>query len=407
MSVNSVQMRVNAYWSEELIDIAFPGNWDTQVCLMAGHDRPPLSADQMREALRNPVGSPPLSELAKGKKEVCILFDDMPKPTPAGAVAPYVIEELHRGGVKDEQIRFICAPGTHRYLTHRELVAKLGQDIVERYLVYNHNNWENLVDVGTTSRGTKVQVNQEFVSCDLRLAIGSFFPHGSAGFGGGGKIILPGVCSLETVAYHHKHMKGKADYVNLDDNEFRLDIEEAAKLAGLHFKVDVVINNHREVIGLFAGDFVEEHRAGAPFALSMYKTPLSKDADVVVANAYPDEPQMARCYRCALPSLKEGGDLVLLIHSPDGQVLHQYRSRFGKDYGGRAYQPVKTDALARAGRVIIMAPTLSKYDKDALVPADKLIWRRSWSEVLADLCERNGAGTKAAVYPYAPLQIPA
>ncbi len=408
MATNRVSMRVNAFFGDERIELAFPGNWEVQACLMAGHDLPALNEQKMSEALQKPIGSPRLSELAKDKKKVCILFDDIPKPTPTDAIVPYVLEELHNGGIKDEQIRFICAPGTHRYLTYREFVAKLGRDTVERYPVYNHSIWENLVDVGTTSRGTPVQVNREFASCDLRVAIGSIFPHGAAGFGGGGKIILPGVSGIDTIEHHHTNRKGNRNLDELDENEFRLDIEEAARLAGLHFKVDAVLNNRREVIGLFAGDFVEEHRAGAVLARKVYATKLAENADVVVANSYPDEPQMGRCQWCVDPSLKEGGDVVFVVHSQDGQNLHQLSSRFGTGYGGRKYNPDRLNRrLDKVNRLIVMAPSLSKYDRADLVQPEKVTWCRNWGEVLAELCDRHGSGTNAAVYPYAPLQIPA
>lgn len=407
MAVKNISIRVDGFFGDNLIDLAFPGSWNVTVCHMTGHDKPALSDDQMREALQHPIGTGRLSELAKGKKKVCILFDDIPKPTPVDVIVPFVLEELHNGGVSDEQIRFICAPGTHRYLTNREFIAKLGQDIVERFPVYNHNIWENLVDVGTTSRGTPVKVNREFAECDLRVAIGSLFPHASAGFGGGGKIILPGVSGIDTVEHHHKNRKGDGSYENLDKNEFRLDIEEAARLAGLHFKVDVVINNRREVIGLFAGDVVEEHRAGARLANTMYKTELAVNADIVVANSYPDESQISRVFRCSIPSLKEGGDLVIVLHSIDGQILHQYSGRFGSDYGGRAYKHGQAGKrVEKVGRLIIMAPSISKCDRDDLCAGDKLTWCRNWSEVLAELNNHHGKETNVTVYPYAPLQIP-
>jgi nickel-dependent lactate racemase len=196
-----VKMNVNAFFGDNEIELCFPENWDVKECLMAGHNMPPFSDEDMRRALLNPIGTPRLGEMAKGKKEVCILFDDLPKPTPVSRIVPFVLEELHAGGIADEQIRFVCGPGTHRPLTYPEFVTKLGQDIVEKYHVYNHSSWENLVNLGKTSRGTPVLVNREYTSCDLRVAVGSVFPHGSAGFGGGGKIILPGVSGYETVDY--------------------------------------------------------------------------------------------------------------------------------------------------------------------------------------------------------------
>lgn len=408
MGTQTVKMRVNAFFGDDEIELAFPDTWDVKLCLMAGHDKPPLSDDEMRRALQNPIGTPRLSEMARGKKEVCILFDDLPKPTQASRIVPFVLEELHEGGIADEHIRFVCAPGTHRPLIYPEFAAKLGREVVEKYPVYNHSIWENLAYVGKTSRGTPVHVNREFASCDLRLAIGSVFPHGAAGFGGGGKIILPGICGIDTIDYHHKNMRENAAMGRLDDNVFRLDLEDAARLAGLHFKVDAVLNNRREVVGLFAGDLVAEHRAGAELARQLYKTETVKDRDIVVSNGYPDESQLGRAAWCIPLSLKKGGDAVLLTHSFEGQNLHQWAGRFGTDFGGRGYTPARVGSmLEKASRVIVLAPHLSRYDRDSIGLGEKLTWCKTWADVLAELAGRHGPGTKVGVYPYTPLQMPA
>jgi hypothetical protein len=287
-------------------------------------------------------------------------------------------------------------------------VAKLGRDVVERYPVYNHCIWENLVNVGTTSRGTPVWVNREFASCDLRLGIGSLFPHPSAGFGGGGKLVLPGVSGIETIDYHHKNQTENAGLGRIDDNVFRLDIEEAARLAGLHFKVDSVLNNRREVVGLFAGDLVAEHRTGVDLAREVYATQTLEEAEVVVANSYPDECQANRATWVVPRSLQEGGEVVLVTHSYDGQNLHQFAGRFGTEYGGRGYTPRRISGnLAKASRTMVLAPNLSWNDREMIGPPDKVEWYRTWAEILAELASNHGPGTKVAVYPYAPLQVPA
>jgi nickel-dependent lactate racemase len=399
-------MHVNAFFGDDEIELAFPETWEVTECRMAGHDAPPLSDAAMRAALQQPVGTPRLCELAQGKHEVCIVFDDLPKPTPASRIAPFVLEELHAGGIRDEQIRFVCGPGTHRFLTYPEFAAKLGTEIVERYPVYNHSIWENLVDLGSTSRGTPVCVNREYAACDLRVAIGSVFPHGSAGYGGGGKIILPGIAGYETINYHHSHRQGQM--FQIEGNEHRLDIEEAARMAELHFKVDAVLNNRREVIGLFAGDLVQEHRAGVALARDMYSTELVSDVDVLVLNSYPDECQIGRATWPIPRSLREGGDVVVICHSWEGQNLHQRSSRFGTDYGGRGFQPGRVRMLRhseQAGKILIMAPHMSRYDLDNL--GEKAVWYRHWADVIADLAGHYGTGTRVGVYPYAPLQIPA
>ncbi len=407
MGTKKITIRVNAFFGDEEIELVFPENWKVQECRIAGHDKPPLSDEDMRRALQKPFGTPRLRDMAKKDNQVCILFDDLPKPTPVSRIAPFVLEELHEGGVADEQIRFICAPGTHRPLIYPEFEAKLGREIVEKYPVYNHTIWENVVHMGKTSRGTPVYVNREFASCDLRVAIGSVFPHPLAGFGGGGKIIMPGICGIETIDYHHKNMRENSALGRVDGNVFRLDLEEAARLAGLHFKVDAVLNNRREVVGLFAGDLVEEHRAGVELAREVYRTETVGDADVLVLNSYPDECQLVRSMGCIPASLNEGGDVVIITHSHEGQNLHQWNSRFGKDYGGRGYTPEHVSShIEKAAKIIVVAPHLSRYDRDMIGPPEKLTWCKTWAEALAELSGRHGPGTKVGVYPYAPLQVP-
>ena len=412
MTTRKVSLRVGGWFDERDIELAFPSDWEVTECRMAGHDKPALTDDEMRAALSNPLGSPRLRELAKGKKEVVILFDDLPKPTPASRIVPFVLEELHAGGIADGQIRFLCAPGTHRQLSYTEFAAKLGEEIVQNYPVYNHNCFDNLVLVGTTSNGTPVHVNREFMACDLRLGIGSLIPHPSAGFGAGGKMILPGIAGMETVKYHHAHFRKGPDahrvaLARVDDNPFRLDLEEAARLADLHFKVDSVLNNRREVVGLFAGDFVAEHRVAAKLAYEVYKTSMIKDADIVVSNGYPDECQFARSTFLVPHSLKEGGDVVIVNHSYGGQAVHMWAGRWGTDFGGNGWTPGhRARNLAKASRVYIMAPALAKADRMEFGAAEKVFWYKSWGEVLADLVSRHGAGTRVGVFPYSPLQLP-
>ncbi|MHB1415838.1 MAG: lactate racemase domain-containing protein [Chloroflexota bacterium] len=408
MGSQKLSLRVNAWFGDEDVEMSFPSNWEVTECRMAGHDKPALKDEEIRAALQNPIGSPRLSELAKDRKEAVILFDDLPKPTPASRMVPFVIEELHAGGIGDDHIRFLCAPGTHRPIIYPEMVAKLGREIVEKYPVYNHNIYENTVHVGETSNGTPVYVNREFHSCDLRIGVGSLIPHPNAGFGGGAKLVMPGISGIQTIEYHHKKYANSPTkgLGRVDDNEFRLDIEEVGRIAGLHFKVDGVLNNKREVVGLYAGDFVAEHRQAAKLAREVYYTDIVKDADVLVINGYPDESQFGRSTWCVPLSLREGGDVVLVTFSHEGQNLHHFNGRWGSDYGGRNYAPGgRAKQLAKAGRVIVWAPLLSMYDRLELGAQEKVVWCKTWGEVLAELVAENGAGTKVGVYPYAPIQM--
>jgi hypothetical protein len=169
----------------------------------------------------------------------------------------------------------------------------------------------------------------------------------------------------------------------------------------------VVLNNRREVVGLFAGDLVEEHRAGVKMAREVYSSEPIHKADVLVLNSYPDEPQMGRALWPVAHSLNEGGDVVLVNYSHEGQNLHQWSGRFGKEYGGRHYNPDRLyQNLKKASRIIVMAPHLSRYDREMAGPSDKVTWYKTWAEVLAALAGRHGPGTRVGVYPYAAMQLP-
>jgi hypothetical protein len=232
-------------------------------------------------------------------------------------------------------------------------------------------------------------------------------PHVSAGFGGGAKLVLPGISGMETIKYHHTYKHTNAQLNKVDDNTFRLDIEEAARLAGLHFKVDVIMNEHRDAIGLFCGDFVDEHRAAVEMARDVYVTELGKDADIVVSNAYPDEPQIVRAYWPVPSTLKEGGDVVVLTHFWEGQNLQGLVARYGTDFGGVLWKPrLRAGALAKASRLFIMAPFFSKHDREEAGPSEKIIWCKEWDGIRAALTSSHGPGTKVVVYPYTPLQMP-
>jgi hypothetical protein len=184
-------------------------------------------------------------------------------------------------------------------------------------------------------------------------------------------------------------------------------MEDAARVAGLHFKVDAVLNNRREVVGLFTGDLVEEHRAGVELARQLYRTETAKDADVLVLNSYPDECQLVRSMGCIPDSLHEGGDVVIITYSHEGQNLHQLNSRFGTDYGGRMYNPTHVYRfIEKAARIIVVAPHLSRYDRNLIGPREKVTWCKTWVEALAELMSSHGPGTKVGVYPYAPMQVP-
>ena len=240
----SLQFRVSLWNNEREIRLGFPQEWEITECRMAGHDLPPLSYSQIREAFEKPTSTPRIRDLARGKQKVVILFDDLARPTPAYKILPLVLEELKEGGVSEDKIRLVCAYGCHRPLVREEMIKKLGREVVENYLVFNHNVYEHHVKMGTTSRGTPVLINREVAGCDLKIGVGCLIPHFTAGYGGGAKILVPGAAGMETIAYNHielhKAYPAQVSLGKVKNNPRRLDVEEAARIAGLDITVNVV-----------------------------------------------------------------------------------------------------------------------------------------------------------------------
>ncbi len=388
-------------WKTE--ELEFPDRWMVHEQRMHGHDTEPLTSGDVAERLERPIGTTMLRDLARGKKKCAIIFDDMTRPTKTWQVLPSMLDEFHKGGLTDEQIVFVMASGAHSGRMVSDFRKKLGDEVPERFLVFNHNPYENLVNLGETSQGTPVHVNREVMGCDLKVSVGAVMPHFGFGFGGGAKILLPGVSSIDTITANHRIREGTGPG-RVGRNLRRLDAEEAARMAGLDFVVNAILNVDCDVAELVCGDVVEAHREGARLARGHYATPTVVDADVSIGNGYPMANEGYKAYHVAIESVKEGGDLVFLLYTPEGCRVHYYNGRFGADYGGRGWKPdVYVKKPWRMGRVIVVSPYLMKADE--FYYGEGSIWVRYWSEALELLEDAHGEDAKVALYPCAAMQI--
>ncbi len=400
------------WYGDTELELELPDSWEVIVPRMAGEKAPKLSDGQIKDALRKPIGTPRLAEMAKGKKDVCIIFDDLTRPTKADKIVPHVLDELHEGGIKDENIRFIAALGLHGAMKLMDFQKKLGEDIPQKYFVFNHNPYENCTYLGDTSRGIPVEVNSEFMACDLKVSIGSLVPHPSAGFGGGGKMILPGVSSTKSIAANHGGLCTISEtgtmvldgWGRVDDNVQRLDMEEIARMAGLDFSINALVNIDRDTIGLYCGDLVEAQREGVKMGRKVYACEAPSDADIVVANCYAKANEAALVAGLGSKILKEsGGDLVVIGNIPEGQICHYLARSFGKTIGGQLYGAHKK-LPARVKRMYALGPYIDKAGLDWIGPIDLITILNSWAEILAELKKNHGDKAKAVVVPDGSLQ---
>jgi nickel-dependent lactate racemase len=389
------------------MELNFPSSWRVSFCPMKGGERKKLTPQEIEKRFVHPIGSKLISELAKGKREVVILFDDLARPTPVFEIVPFVLRELEGAGISDPQVRFIAALGAHGAHTANDFRKKLGEEVLDRFPVYNHYPFDFCTYLGRTSRGTPVSINKEVMACDLKIGIGSIVPHSFSGFGGGGKILLPGVAHIDSIAYNHGTLvKNHPDSVGLgriEGNVPRLDIEEATRMAGLDAKIDALVNLRGEITGLFVGDPILEHREGIQMAKEIYATTPAKGKDVVVVNSYSKPNECAIAPFIGIPSLKEeGGDLVIISNEPAGQVVHYLFGEFGKCGEGRLRlpQPLPT----KVKRFIILSPFKDHVGACYFGSVSSILWVKTWEEVLDLLRTEWGNEANVAVYPDGTIQ---
>ena len=413
MMPNTISVPQQAWYDNDELELQFPSSWELSVCYMRGHHRPPLSEQGFREAFANPIGTKSIRELARGKSEVAILFDDMSRPTRVAEIVPYVLEELGAAGVKDDSIRFITALGTHGALTRVDFAKKLGEAVLGRFPVYNHNPYENCTFLGNTSSGTPLAVNSEFMGCDLKIGIGSILPHPLTGFNGGGKIILPGVAAIDSIAYNHGTLTAEAMVRGEDigtwigkfeENELRLDTAEAARMAGLDIKIDAVINGRGETTALFVGDPTSAHIEGVKLAREVYATQPIEGQDIAVLNTYSKGSEAFLALPLSSRLLQGGaGDLVLIANAPEGQVTHYLAGSFGKKTGGRLWLP-RASLPPNVKRLIVFTTYIDKAGGDWLAIPESIVWAKTWPAVLERLTKTHGDSARVAIVPDATMQ---
>ncbi len=413
MTAHKVRVPQLAWYDNDEIELTFPESWQVTTCYMRGHDRPRLSAEGFRQAFANPIGTRPIRELARGKSEVVILFDDMARATRIAEIAPYVLRELEAAGVKDGSVRFIAALGAHGALNRIDFAKKLGEEVLSRFPVFNHNPYENCTFLGNTSLGTPLAINSEVMACDLKIGIGSIVPHPLTGFSGGGKIVLPGVASMDSIAYSHGNLIAEAMARGEDiaawvgrseDMDLRTDANEAAEMAGLDVKIDAVLNGHGETTALFVGSVAPAHAEGIRLASEVYATEPIEGLDVAVMNTYAKANEAFLALPITTVALRGGGgDLVLIANAPEGLVTHYLAGSFGRKTGGRLWL-ARTSPPPNVERIIMFAPHIDMAGAGWLGPPECIVWAKTWPEVIDLIAAKHGDKPRVGVIPDATLQ---
>lgn len=272
----------------------------------------------VRAALADPVGAPPPAELARGARRVAVAVDDLTRPTPRRAMLACLVEYLGEQGIAARDIDVIIGGGTHKLLTEEEIEEAFGSDLCREVRIVNHDcHAPDLVTVGALPISGDILINPLFVNADLRIALGSILPHPWNGFGGGAKLILPGIAGWDTIKRHHLGLvTGKGvTFGNLDGNPFYDEVRQAGRMARLDFIINAVYNANEDVKGFVAGDLELAHRYGAALCTEELGIAFDEVADVTIASAFPhcDAPQTMKSLGPATLVTRKGGTVILYV----------------------------------------------------------------------------------------------
>lgn len=377
---------------------------------------------EIQAALRNPIKQQPISSLVGPQDNVAIIVDDITRPTPTHKIVSAILNELK---TTHERITIIVATGLHRKNSKKELETMVGCDILDKVKVVNHDAFKKkgLAHIGETSRGTKLEINRSVRDADRIIATGHIEPHEFAGFTGGRKSILPGVSGFSSINCNHgvenlDHPKAKIGI--LEGNPVHDDMVEAAKMVGLDFIVNVILNTKKEITKVVAGDFLEAHLGGVEFYRKHHEIEIDRPADIVITSSgYPGDINFYQSIKSIIasePYVKLAGTIVLLaecrkgfgarsfyefmttISSPN-EIIDRIRK---EGYCADVDHAYLLGRILENNEIIVVSPHQSVHKiKNSLIKTFK-----SPKEAVEAALRKEGKNATIATVPYAQRIIP-
>jgi nickel-dependent lactate racemase len=288
----------------------------------------PAPSQAVVDALKSPIGTVPLAELAAGKQRACVVICDITRPVPNTTLLPPILETLHQCGLTTDQITILIATGTHRPNLGEELTALLGEQIANRYNIQNHD-CRNLSEqrwLGVSPNGVPIWLDETYCAADLRITIGLIEPHFMAGFSGGRKLVMPGLAAFETVQRWHCPRFLESPLATngiVHGNPVHEEALAIAKVCPPDLIVDVTLNEANQITGVFAGDLERAWLAGVAFAAQTVRAPAPALADIVVTTCagYPLDATFYQAVKGmvgALPVVKPGGTIIIAAECSEG-----------------------------------------------------------------------------------------
>lgn len=316
-------MIVQLPYGKENLELSIPDRHFLQTLLPNEVQTDLVGTEEVIRALEHPIGTERLKDLVSPGQKVAIVTSDITRPLPSYLVLPPVLKELNRGGISDSDITIVFALGSHRAHTREEMIHLVGEEVFNRVKCVDSK--DDFVHMGTTSRGTPVDIYRDVAEADVRICLGNIEFHYFAGYSGGSKAIMPGVSTRNAIQCNHSRMvQAEAKAGAIEGNPIREDIDEVCeRFVPITFIVNVILDEKKRIRRCVAGHFIKAHREGCRFLDQLYKIQIPHRADIVIVSAggYPKDINLYQAQKAldnAKHAVKDGGCILWAASSKEG-----------------------------------------------------------------------------------------
>ena len=374
---------------------------------------------EVRRALSAPIGAERLRERVKAGQRVVIVTSDLTRPLPSYKLLPPLLEELHAGGVRDEDVTVVFGLGSHRRQTIAEQKKLVGESVFNSIRCVDSDP-DDCVDFGTTSRGTRVEIDRRVAEAQVRILLGNIEYHYFAGYSGGAKALMPGVSTREAIQQNHRRMTDAAAAAGrIKGNPVREDIEEAAALVGVDYIVNVVLDEHKEIVYASAGEVTMAHRAGCAYLDTLYRKELKARADVVIVSqgGAPKDLNLYQTQKAldnAKHAVRDGGIIILVGSCREGLGEKHFEAwmteadspaalieRIHREFVLGGHKAAAIALVLQHASVILVSELAPDFVKSLFLEPQPTV-----QAALDEAFDRLGAAASVLVMPYGGSTLP-
>lgn len=403
--------------STETVDVA---DENILSILRANETKPDLiNEEAVKEAILNPIGSKRLKDIVKPGDTVAIVTSDVTRPLPTYRIMPALLDELYAGGVNKEDITLVFALGSHRKQTREEQERLAGEQAAKEINLADSTDF-GFKHYGYTDNKTPVDICEKVANADIKICLGNVEYHYFAGYSGGVKAIMPGVSTREAIQKNHSLMVDeRACAGNMVDNPIRRDIEQAGAMVGVDFIINVVLDEHKNIVFAAAGDATKAHRVACKHLDTMYLKPIKERADIVIVSqgGAPKDLNLYQTQKAldnAKHAVKKGGTVILVGSCKEGLGEKTFEEWItSAKEPGDLIERIRKDFKLGGHKAAAIAMVLQNADiylvselEDKLVKSIFMKPYKSVEDAYKDAIKKHGDKATVIAMPYGGSTLP-